>query len=78
VDSCCLNPRGLTEAFGTVALAIRFDIRYLSLIAALCGRHPNICAYLLLAAFSLMMKPKAWELLRDGGQMTIKSTSVCA
>ena len=53
-----------SAAFGTVAVAICFDIRFGNLIAAVRQAHPDICAYLLPAAFNLTTGPKAWEVLQ--------------
>lgn len=54
------------SAFGTIALAICFDIRFPFLIHALQQQHPEICAYLLPAAFNTTTGPKAWEVLQRG------------
>ena len=50
-------------AFGTIALAICFDIRFQYYAAALC-ESASVCAYLLPAAFNMTTGPKAWEVLQ--------------
>jgi predicted amidohydrolase len=54
----------LLAAFGTIAVAICFDIRFQYLIAALRESNPEICAYLLPSAFNTTTGPKAWEVVQ--------------
>ncbi|ORY32900.1 carbon-nitrogen hydrolase [Naematelia encephala] len=58
------EPTVMKFPFGTVAVAICFDIRFQFLIASLREANPDICAYLLPAAFNLTTGPKAWEILQ--------------
>lgn len=52
------------SAFGSIALAICFDIRFQYLIASIRESRPDICAYLLPAAFNMTTGPKAWQVLQ--------------
>lgn len=51
-------------AFGTIALAICFDIRFPQLLQSALQAHPDICAYLLPSAFNLSSGPRDWEILQ--------------
>ncbi|WWC67418.1 uncharacterized protein I206_101326 [Kwoniella pini CBS 10737] len=50
--------------FGTLALAICYDIRFPHFLSALLEQDPSICAYLLPSAFNHVSGPLAWEVLQ--------------
>jgi omega-amidase len=52
------------SAFGTIAIAICYDIRFPSLIQYARQQNPDICAYILPSAFNMSSGPAAWEILQ--------------
>ncbi|WWD22654.1 hypothetical protein CI109_107147 [Kwoniella shandongensis] len=58
------DPLILKTPFGTIGLAICYDIRFPSLLAAMIEKDKDICAYLLPSAFNCVTGPFAWEVLQ--------------
>lgn len=52
------------SAFGVIALAICYDIRFPHLLSAMLQQNKDICCYLLPSAFNTTTGPYAWEILQ--------------